>query len=112
MAFVAVAKKDKLLQDAMLSVPAGGTDVLLVNAGGIIYAYEDSCEHMGVPLSMGTLRDNVVTCSAHHWSYNVCTGRGINPDTACLKNFPVNVEGDDILVDFGDQSSESEPKNA
>jgi len=103
MAFVAVAKKDKLLQDAMLSVPGGGTDVLLVNTGGAIYAYEDSCGHMGVPLSCGSMKNNVITCGAHHWSYNACTGRGISPDTDYLKTFPVKVEGDDILVDFGDQ---------
>lgn len=108
MAFVAVAKKNQLPQNAMLSVSNGGeVYVVLVDADGTICAYEDSCGHMGVPLSCGTLKNNVIICSAHHWSYNACTGRGINPDTDFLKTFPVKVEGEDILVDFGDEPESS-----
>lgn len=105
MAFIVVAKKNDLSEGAMRSVAAGGTDVLLVNTDGTVFAYEDACGHMGVPLSCGTLKNNVITCSAHHWSYNACTGRGVSPDTDYLKTYPVKVEGEDILVDFGNATT-------
>jgi len=32
----------------------------------------------------------VLVCSAHHWRYDICSGRGINPASARLA--PVRVE--------------------
>jgi nitrite reductase/ring-hydroxylating ferredoxin subunit len=47
------------------------------------------------------LRQNVLACSTHGWEFDVCTGLGINPKTACLATFAVRVENGDILVDIG-----------
>jgi hypothetical protein len=35
----------------------------------------------------------------------VGTGQGINPRNACLKAFPVTIEGRDILLDLDDAGS-------
>jgi len=78
-----------------------GRKVLLVNMDGAIYAYEDKCAHLGVPLSEGRFAGGVLTCRAHEWQYDVCTGRGINPEGVRLNALPVKVEDGEIVVDVG-----------
>jgi toluene monooxygenase system ferredoxin subunit len=49
-------------------------------------------------LSEGELRENILTCAAHEWVFDARTGNGVNPEDACLRRFPVRVDGDRILV--------------
>jgi toluene monooxygenase system ferredoxin subunit len=82
-------------------VPArvAGARLVMVRIGDEVHAYEDRCTHLGVALSEGTLEGSVLTCSAHHWQYDVSTGRGINPSTACLVRFPVTIEHGEVYVE-------------
>lgn len=77
-----------------------GKHVLLIHFNEAIYAYEDRCAHKGVALSEGTLSGQTLICSAHHWQYDICSGKGTNPSSASLKKFPVRVDNGDILVDL------------
>jgi len=86
--------------DALLPRVVAGTKLLLVRAGGRISAYEDRCAHLGLPLSGGRLQGLSLICPAHEWEYDACTGRGLNPATACLKSFPVTIDGGQILVEL------------
>jgi nitrite reductase/ring-hydroxylating ferredoxin subunit len=85
----------------MMALECEGKPVLLVNVDGAIHAYADTCPHLRTRLSDGCLRQNVLACSTHGWEFDVCTGLGINPRTACLESFVVKVENGDILVDLG-----------
>ncbi|HZE95651.1 MAG TPA: MmoB/DmpM family protein [Planctomycetota bacterium] len=78
----------------------GGTKVLLVRVGGTVSAFEDRCAHLGQPLSGGSLENGTLTCPAHEWQYDARTGRGVNPQTACLKAFPVTIREGQILLDL------------
>ena len=57
------------------------TKVLLLNVGGDVRAYEDSCPHRGVALSCGTLEaaSGTLTCAMHLWQYDARTGQGRQP---------------------------------
>ena len=101
MAFQRVAILDELWEGEMIPLEIGGQVVLLVNADGSIRAYADSCPHLRTRLSQGSLQRNVLTCSTHGWEFDVKTGQGINPRTACLESFAVKVEDGDILIDVG-----------
>jgi toluene monooxygenase system ferredoxin subunit len=107
MAFQKVATVDDLWSGEMLGLVVAGTKVMLVNLDGTIYAYEDKCAHLGVAISNGHLRGTHLTCRAHQWEYDLCTGRGRNPTTARLRTFAVKVEHGDILVDLASTSSKS-----
>ena len=91
----------------MQGLVVDGRRVLLVNLDDTIYAYEDKCAHLGVALSKGHLRGTYLICRAHQWEYNLCTGRGHNPATACLRAFAVKVVHGDILVDVASATLES-----
>ena len=90
----------ELWESDLVAAHAGGTRVLVIRLGNEVHAYEDRCPHLGLALSEGTLDGCVLTCAAHHWQYDVVTGRGINPPTACMKRFPVTIEHGVVYVEL------------
>jgi toluene monooxygenase system ferredoxin subunit len=86
----------------MLGVEVDGVKVLLVNIEGTVHAFENRCAHQAALLSKGRLEGNVLTCSVHHWCYDVCSGSGINPSSARLRRFATRIEDQQILVDVND----------
>jgi toluene monooxygenase system ferredoxin subunit len=102
MGFQRVAKITDVWSGEMMGLEVNGEHVLLVNVDDRIYAYADVCPHQKSRLSEGTLTDKVLRCERHHWEFDACSGSGVNPRNACLKLFPIRVEGEDILVDVDD----------
>jgi toluene monooxygenase system ferredoxin subunit len=102
MAFQKVAKIEDVWSGEVLALEMNGERVLLVNVENRIYAYADICPHQGSRLSEGTLTDKVLRCERHHWEFDVCSGSGVNPRNACLKQFPTKVDGENILIDIDD----------
>ena len=89
----------------MLALDVGENSILLVNIDDCIYAYENACPHQKSRLNEGNLIGKTLRCARHHWEFDVCTGRGINPQSTCLKVFPVTVEGRDILLNLDNPRS-------
>ena len=100
-----IASLDDLWSGEMLSLEVAGENILLVNVDDRIYAYSDACPHQKSRLSEGSLTGRTLRCARHHWEFDVCTGRGINPQSACLKVFPVSIESTDILLNLDDERS-------
>jgi toluene monooxygenase system ferredoxin subunit len=103
MSFAKAASLGELWCGEMRGLTMSGRRVLVVHLGGhdagCVAAFEDKCPHLGVALSEGTLDGDVLTCRAHGWSYDVRTGRGVNPEDTRLVRFAARVDGDDVLVD-------------
>ena len=74
----------------------------LLLKNGRVQAFEDRCAHQGVPLSLGRLHAGVLTCGAHEWQYDARTGQGINPSSAKLSRFPVEIRNGEIWIDVDD----------
>jgi toluene monooxygenase system ferredoxin subunit len=100
-----IASLEDLWSGEMLALDLRGNSILLVNIDDHIYAYANACPHQKSRLNEGTLIGKTLRCARHHWEFDVCTGRGINPESACLKAFPVSIEGSDILLNLDDPSS-------
>jgi len=108
MSFQKVAKAEDLWSGEVIGLEVNGEPVLLVNVDDRIYAYADVCPHQMSRLSEGTLTDKILRCARHHWEFDVCSGSGVNPRNTCLKQFPIRVEGEDILVNLDeDRTSEA-----
>ena len=105
MGFQKIAKKEDLWSGEMMGLEVNGKPILLVNIDNRIYAYADACPHQNSRLSEGTLTDRILRCSRHQWEFDVCSGSGVNPQNACLMQFPIRLDGEDILVDMDDVSS-------
>jgi toluene monooxygenase system ferredoxin subunit len=100
MASARVGKLCDLWVGDMRAVCAGTTRILVVRTTGGVEAYVDRCPHLGLPLSLGRLDGDVLTCSAHHWSYDLCSGRGVNPSTVSLQGVPVRIVEGEVFVDL------------
>jgi toluene monooxygenase system ferredoxin subunit len=97
---------DELWIGEMKAVSAGGRRVLLLRLEEGVFAYEDRCAHLGVPLSEGTLEGSVLTCRAHHYCYDARTGAGINPKNVCLVGVPLAVRAERIWLGDSARSGE------
>lgn len=82
----------------MRGIAVNGRRVLLLRLEEGVFAYEDRCAHLGVPLSEGSLADGVLTCRAHHYQYDARTGAGINPKATQLVSVPLSVRDGRILL--------------
>jgi toluene monooxygenase system ferredoxin subunit len=78
-------------------LPCGRVLLLRTDAG--VFAYEDRCPHLGLPLSAGTLEGDTLTCSAHQFQFDATTGQGKNPSCLRLRAYPVQLEAGVIRVD-------------
>lgn len=97
--FQKVGTLDDLWEGEMLEVEAGSHVILLVwPEGGDLRAFQGVCPHQDIPLAEGKFDGRVVMCRAHQWTFDARTGEGINPGKCRLAEYPVKLDGDDILV--------------
>jgi nitrite reductase/ring-hydroxylating ferredoxin subunit len=93
-------------------VRRGGKQMLLIAAGGRVWAIANRCPHEGYPLSEGTLGPGcVLTCDWHNWKFDLATGAaqvGRDP----VRTYPVRLDGDAILVDLADPPAERQRERA
>jgi toluene monooxygenase system ferredoxin subunit len=99
MAFRSAMSVDDLWLGEMRGAVIQGRPVVLVHVACGVRAFEDRCAHRGVPLSSGELCEDVLTCTTHLWQYDARTGRGLNPETARLRRFPIRVVDGTIEID-------------
>jgi toluene monooxygenase system ferredoxin subunit len=79
-----------------------GINVLVVaHPDDKIVIFQSMCPHQEIKLSKkGALsEDGVLTCTAHLWQFDSCTGEGLNPKDCKLAVYPSKVENGDIYVD-------------
>jgi nitrite reductase/ring-hydroxylating ferredoxin subunit len=68
--------------------------------GDEVYAVDNRCPHMGFPLHRGSVADGILTCHWHHARFDLCTGGTFDQWADELSRFPVELQGDDVLVDL------------
>ncbi len=99
MSFTKVCTVDDLWEGEMEAFSVNGHEVLLVCAeGGAVKAFQGMCPHQDISLAEGKFDGEKIICRAHLWQFAACNGKGINPADCALAEYPVKLEGDDILV--------------
>src|ERR1051326_6810805 len=73
--------------------------VCLFAEGDEVHAVDNRCPHMGFPLHRGTVCDGILTCHWHHARFDLRTGGTFDQFADELRRFPVELDGDAILVD-------------
>lgn len=96
--YVQVCAVEDLWEGEMEAFDIGDAEVLLLNAGGSFHAYDAICPHQSVPLVDGRFEGGVLTCRAHQWSFDACTGAGINPCGQQLRRYPIRIVDGQVFV--------------
>jgi 3-phenylpropionate/trans-cinnamate dioxygenase ferredoxin subunit len=85
-------------------VEVDGLDVAIVRDGEDFYAIEDECSHAAVALSEGDVEGCEIECWMHGSRFDLRTGKPLGPPaTEPVPVFPVQIAGDDVLVDLGEK---------
>ena len=78
----------------------GGTKVNVANADGHLYAFDDTCTHMGCSLANGDLDGTTVTCACHGSQFDVASGAVLRgPAQQAVRSRAVKVEGQELLAE-------------
>ncbi len=99
--WVAASSADDLWEGDLIDVEVAGEQVMLVHLlEGPVKAYQGMCPHQEILLADGKwdADRNVLLCHGHNWEFDLTNGHGLNPTGCRLFEFPVKVEGDEILV--------------
>jgi nitrite reductase/ring-hydroxylating ferredoxin subunit/thioredoxin reductase len=68
---------DELGEGVILTGHANGEPVVVVRAGGEVFALDANCTHYGVPLGGGVVVDGTLRCPAHHSRFDLRTGEAV-----------------------------------
>jgi nitrite reductase/ring-hydroxylating ferredoxin subunit len=97
---VRAASLAELRASGRLVVHVDRHTICLIADGDEVYAVDNRCPHMGFPLYRGTLCDGILTCHWHHARFDLSTGGTFDQWADDLRRFPVELDGDDVLLDL------------
>jgi 3-phenylpropionate/trans-cinnamate dioxygenase ferredoxin subunit len=104
--FVRACALSDLPDEGVIGVDLNGTPVAIVRAADEIFALQDVCSHAEVALSEGEVYDHTIECWLHGSCFDLRTGDPTGPPaTKPVPTYPVKIEGDDVLVALGSQTS-------
>lgn len=103
MQFVHLASLKDLQTRKLICVKTGGYRILVALAEGTVYAVDDMCTHEDASLSKGSLHADCVKCPLHGSRFRLASGEALDePAEEALNTYPVNIEGDNIMVGLPD----------
>ena len=98
--FVKVARIEEVPVGTARMVEVNGKEIALFNVGGSFHAIDNTCTHVGGPLSEGEIDGAEVTCPWHGAMFDVTTGQVLGPPAASnVTRYNVRVDGSDIEVE-------------
>jgi nitrite reductase (NADH) small subunit len=97
---VSAAKISEVPNFGKKVVAVAGREILLVNVKGKISAVENECPHQGSPLNAAVVKDGYISCPRHGYRFNLSDGKCADHPEFVLAVFPVQLNGDEILVEL------------
>ena len=98
--FVRIGNASGIADGQMRVFDVGGTKVNVSNAGGRLYAFDDTCTHAGCSLADGELDGTTVTCACHESQFDVTSGAVLRgPAQQPVRSRALQVEGADLLAE-------------
>ncbi len=99
--FVKVTTVDGISEGKPKAVKVEGHSIALFRHQGKVYATDNQCPHMGYPLTKGLVRNGVLTCDWHGWSYDMEGGGCFTGGCDDLATFPVDLRNGNVSIDMG-----------
>ncbi|MBK1987085.1 Rieske (2Fe-2S) protein [Sphaerospermopsis aphanizomenoides BCCUSP55] len=114
MAWTKVLEANTLSPGARQVVKVGDRNILVLNHENQLYAVENNCPHLKLPLKSGKIENGAIVCSFHRSAFDLNSGEAktwcpwppgvgkLLSMVSSAKNlpvFPVRVEDGNILID-------------
>lgn len=96
--FVFAAKDADLSDSEGLTVEVAGREYALFRIDGTVRAIDSECPHEGASLAEGEVKDGVVTCPWHSWTFKVCDGCSLDPPGNNIGSYETLVDGGNIFL--------------
>ncbi len=89
-----VARADEIPEGCGKLVEIEGREIAILHLDGKYFAIDNSCPHMGGPLSMGELEDATVKCPWHGAIFDLNSGEPISgPTDRGVRTYEIRVSG-------------------
>ncbi len=119
MTTISIATSNQVKEGEILPVKFENKKAILSRIDGKVYAVENKCPHLGMPLAKGKVCNNAITCRWHGATFDLKTGEnvkwvdsfmgvalpeathqliGLGKPAQGLKTFAVKEENDDISI--------------
>ena len=116
-----VARMAELAEGQRLCLTASGVKLVLIRKNGGVFAIENKCPHLGLPLGRGKIEGGQIVCPFHGSRFDIETGenkdwvssiagmaipqwtRGLlamGKKPQPVRTFKVSVENQDVLVEL------------
>jgi phenylpropionate dioxygenase-like ring-hydroxylating dioxygenase large terminal subunit len=113
-----VATVAELRRRGQLPVEAWGRKLVVLWNRGRPRVYEDACPHLGLPLSLGSLRPEGLTCRYHGWTFDPDDGRSVaqptlrRPQPCALRRWGATVHSGLVFTWQGDPDATDQIRRA
>lgn len=98
--FVQVGTVSDISAGQMRVFNVAGTRVNVTSVNGQLYAFDDTCTHMGCSLAAGDLDGTTVTCACHGSQFDVTSGKVLRgPAERPVLSRAVTVQGEDLSLE-------------
>jgi NADPH-dependent 2,4-dienoyl-CoA reductase/sulfur reductase-like enzyme/nitrite reductase/ring-hydroxylating ferredoxin subunit len=99
-ALYTAARLSSLSEDKVHRIDVAGTAILLIRRKDQVLAFQAECPHAGAPLEDGAVCENRLICPWHKGTFSLDDGAVLQPPALdALKRYPVQLNGDQVLVD-------------
>ncbi len=100
MALVRIGEANEIPDGEMRVFDLAGTKVNVANAGGQLYAFDDTCTHLGCSLARGDLDGTTVTCACHGSQFDITSGAVLRgPARMPVRSRAVGIDGADLIAE-------------
>ncbi len=92
------ATLDEIPEGGILARRVSSEPVVLSKQGQLVSCFQDSCAHMGMPISDGPVRDGKIACPHHGFEYLLASGECLTAPEVQLRMHAVRVAGERVEV--------------
>ena len=96
--WVALTTVEQIPDGGILALELDGLKLIITRFADKIQAYRNSCTHLAMPLDKGEIKEGILTCSFHHFQYNLETGDCLTAPEMPLQPYPVKRVGERVLI--------------
>jgi NAD(P)H-dependent nitrite reductase small subunit len=98
--FVTACRRSEVPEQGGRCVDVEGKRIAIFRVGDRFYAIDDTCTHMGGPLSEGEVEGEQVECPWHGAHFDLRTGEATGPPAdEAVARYEIRVTGDEIEIE-------------